>query len=297
MRYFVLFLTVALLAPVLPVFAEDSAPLPVKGAKGFFDSGGEQIYYETYGEGEPVVLSHGLGGNHAIWYQQVPVLALSFRVVVWDQRGFGRSTNTGNSAGPETFVEDLRGLLDHLEIERTHLIGQSMGGWTVLGFAIEHPARVRSVVMADTIGGIYTPAIEAHFDEYIRDRMAAPPQGAQPVGPHPAIGSKIVKRDLAQAFLYEQIGSVAEPPPGNVGMLLRTTQYPADKIAGLTMPFLFVVGTEDPIFPPAVIREAATQVERGRVVEISGVGHSPYFETPELWNEAVIDFLRESTSE
>lgn len=273
------------------VFADDSVVLPLKGPSGFCSSGGEEIYYETYGSGEPVVLSHGLGGNHAIWYQQVPVLAQTYRVIVWDQRGFGRSTNQENKAGPAAFVEDLAALLDHLEIDRAHLIGQSMGGWTVMGFALKYPERVRSLVMADTIGGLYTPKIEADFDEYIRTMMAVSTPDEVPIGPHPALGKEVVKRDLAQAFLYSQIGSVAKPPPANVGFSLRATSYPHDTLAKVRMPVLFIVGEHDPIFPPSTIREAASLIASSRVVEIPGAGHSPYFETPDTWNRVVLEFL------
>ncbi|MCH7960451.1 MAG: alpha/beta fold hydrolase [Candidatus Hydrogenedentes bacterium] len=271
--------------------ADESGVLPLKGPSGFCSSGGEEIYFETYGSGEPVVLSHGLGGNHAIWYQQVPVLAQSYRVIVWDQRGFGRSTNHENKAGPAAFVEDLTALLDHLEIEIAHLIGQSMGGWTVMGFALSHPERVRSLVMADTIGGLYTPKIEADFDEYIRAMQSAPIPDAVPIGPHPALGEDVVKRDLAQAFLYSQIGSVAKPPPANVGFSLRATKYPHDALAKVNIPTLFIVGEHDPIFPPSTIREASSLIAASRVVEIPGAGHSPYFETPDAWNRVVLEFL------
>ncbi len=54
---------------------------------------GEQVYFESVGAGDPVVLSHGNGGTHAVWFQQVVVLAQKYRVITWDQRGFGRSTN------------------------------------------------------------------------------------------------------------------------------------------------------------------------------------------------------------
>jgi len=103
---------------------------------GFMEYEGEQIYYEVTGTGPPVILSHGLGGNHAIWYQQVPALSQDYQVITWDQRGFGRSTNTGGNASPLTAVRDLKALMDHLKIEKAHLIGQSMGGWAVMGFAL-----------------------------------------------------------------------------------------------------------------------------------------------------------------
>ena len=128
-------------------------------ATGFVESDGERIYHEVCGEGEPVVLCHGAGGNHASWYQQVPAFASRYRVITWDQRGFGRSTNRADRSGPRAAVADLRGLLDHLAVDKAHLVGQSMGGWVILGFALAHPERVRSLVFASTTAGIQVPGM------------------------------------------------------------------------------------------------------------------------------------------
>ena len=124
---------------------------------GFVVVGGERIYYESTGSGEVVVFSHGAGGNHAIWVHQTPVFAEKFRVVTWDQRGWGKSTDVRGLAGDsDTAVEDLRRLLDHLDIDAAHLVGQSMGGWAVAGFALRYPERTRSLVLANTYGGLST---------------------------------------------------------------------------------------------------------------------------------------------
>lgn len=124
-------------------------------AEGFLrTSDGEDIWYETAGEGPPLVLCHGLGGNTAVWFQQVPHFADRYRVISWDQRGFGRSSNTEGRHGPVTAVADLRALLDHLGVERCVVVGQSMGGWAALGAALQEPDRVAAVVLASTTGGV-----------------------------------------------------------------------------------------------------------------------------------------------
>ncbi|MFQ5401016.1 MAG: alpha/beta fold hydrolase [Anaerolineae bacterium] len=268
--------------------------LPETGPQGFFTSDDERIYYESYGEGEVVVLCHGLGGNHAIWYQQVPVLAQSYRVVTWDQRGFGRSSNKTGQAGPATATRDLKALLDCLGVDQAHLVGQSMGGWAVAGFALAYPERTRSLILANTVAGIFTPAIKKAFDAFARALAAAPPPHKLPFGHHPAIGQQLTRQNLAQAFLYKQIGSTAEPPPANMPALLQKTAYPLEAVKRLDIPTLFVVGAHDPIFGPEMIREAASLLPNARVIEIPDTGHSPYFEAPQQWNEAVLAFLRET---
>ena len=264
--------------------------LPEIGPHGFFTHENESIYYESYGAGETVILCHGLGGNHAIWYQQVPMLARLFHVVTWDQRGFGRSTNRTQQSGPAAAVKDLKALTDHLNIDRTHIIGQSMGGWAALGFAIAHPKQTRSLVLADTIAGIFTPRIAAAYDA-ARKKRPSPEQ--LEFGQHPAIGNQLTRHNPTQSFLYNQIGSVAEPPPADMRERLRNTAYTLTTVGSLSIPTLFIVGGNDPIFFPATIREAAGHLQRTRVVDIPDTGHSPYFELPEVWNRIVLEFLQD----
>src|SRR5262245_56855635 len=98
-----------------------------------------ELYYEIHGEGPWLVFAHGAGGNHLSWWQQVPVFSTRYRCLVFDQRGWGRSTG---DADPTAFPADLTALLDHVGAERATLVGQSMGGWTVLGCALQNPARI-----------------------------------------------------------------------------------------------------------------------------------------------------------
>lgn len=264
---------------------------PISRATGFVESGGERVYYEVHGEGDPVVLCHGAGGNHVAWYLQVPDFARTYRVVAWDQRGFGRTTNRADQPTPANAVVDLIALLDHLGIARAHVIGQSMGGCAALGLALAQPARVRSLVLADTIGGIWTDLAQREFEAFVR-RAGTLRTDALPLGRHPAIDESLLARDPAHAFLYQQLQSLNDAPPASVPLHLRATAHAPEALARLPMPVLFVVGGRDAIFPPAVIRSAAAQIPGARVVEIPGAGHSPYFEKPREWNEVVLAFLR-----
>src|SRR5450755_3295138 len=90
------------------------------------ESGGETIYFEVTGadEAPAVVLTHGAGGSHAAWFQQVPVLAdAGYRAVTWDSRGFGRSTFSSGVLGTDAAVADLTAVLDRIGIEDAHLVG------------------------------------------------------------------------------------------------------------------------------------------------------------------------------
>jgi 3-oxoadipate enol-lactonase len=262
--------------------------------RGFIESDSEQIYFESWGDGaETVVLAHGMGGSHAVWYQQVPFLAQRYRVVTWDQRGFGRSTNNNGDIGPAPSVRDLQRLLDHLEIDRAHVVGQSMGGWPALGFTIAHPNRVISLTLADTIGGIFTPEIRQTLVEYELQIASGPPPDQLPLGEHPAVGGQLLNEDLAHSFLYSELGSLTDPPSPMVIMpLLMTTDHTA-RAAEVDAPTLFIVGEYDPIFPPLLFQTASEFVSGSEVTVVEETGHSPYFERPALWNDIVAGFLQQ----
>lgn len=255
---------------------------------GFVDTGPERIYYESVGEGTALVLSHGLGGSHAVWYQQVPEFAPDYRVVTWDQRGFGRSTADSGRIGPGPATDDLERVLDFLGIERAHLVGQSLGGWCTMGLALRHPDRVCSVVLADSLGGIWTPEIILLIAEHGRAEL---PPNVPDLGVHPAVDG-LDRRDLTQAFLYQQLSSFFEPPDQAqiIGLMLQDPPD-LDAVKAFERPLLFLHGSEDQLFPPESIRAAAKFVPHAELVEIEGSAHSPYFEDAPAWNAAVRNFL------
>ena len=106
----------------------------------FASINGIELYYEVHGQGPALVFAHGGGGSHLSWWQQVPAFSDSFSVITFDHRSFGLSRDVPDGPGPEAFVQDLVALLDHLEVEKAVLAGQSMGGWTVGCFAAAHPS-------------------------------------------------------------------------------------------------------------------------------------------------------------
>jgi 3-oxoadipate enol-lactonase len=108
---------------------------------GFADSNGEPISYEVVGAGAPLVLCHGAGGNHASWFHQVATFSDRYRVITWDHRAFGRSSSASGVGDPTVSIGYLGALLDAAGADRAHVVGQSMGGWTALGFTLAHRER------------------------------------------------------------------------------------------------------------------------------------------------------------
>jgi pimeloyl-ACP methyl ester carboxylesterase len=262
----------------------------MKRETGFLERDGERIYFECAGDGPPLVFTHGAGGNHAVWFQQLPHFARTRRVVLWDQRGFGRSSARGGPNGPARATADLAALLDHLGIERADVVGQSMGGWAVLGLALARPERVRSLVLADTPGGIDSPELRAAWAEIGR----APAFAVGELGRHPAVAPDFFERHPERAVLYQQLGGFGEPKLADVLPSLVATRHDAAALARLTCPVLLIVGEVDGLFSPDLIRASAKQLPpacAARVALIPRAGHSPYFEEPAEWNRVGDEFL------
>ncbi len=268
-------------------------PVELRWSPGRVDSDGESIYYEVTANpdasprGPTVVLGHGAGGSHAVWFQQVPALAAAgYRVVTWDTRGFGCSSCTTGRLDAAASARDLTCVLDAAGVDDAVIVGQSMGGWWASGFALTAPARVRALVLANTVGGLWTDALRAHFAS-LGTQAAG---GGEQLGAHPALDTGLREHDPALAFLYQQLNTFHSPPMHLVLGALGRDPIAPDTIRALAMPKLWITSSGDPLFPAALVREPADRIG-ARVEVIERAGHSPYFERAEVWNTVLLDFL------
>ena len=247
---------------------------------------GEDIWYETAGTGPALILSHGLSGNAAAWFQQVPYFAREFQIITWDQRGFGRSTNRTRQHGIDAAVADQCAVLDHLDIDHAYVIGHSMGGWVAVGTALADPSRVLALVLACTTAGLPPTHPRPHH----RRRPAIGPSS---LGVHPAIAKTFSSANPELAYLFQALGSFGNRPSNEeFRNIMSSYQFAEDALTALTMPVTFLCGEVDPIMPPAAVRDVATRIPGADVVEVAGAGHSAYFEQPEVWNRTVRGFIR-----
>ena len=247
---------------------------------------GIDLYYESHGEGPALVFAHGRGGNHFSWWQQLADFSDQYQCITFDHRGWGLTENNGsNGINQNGFTEDLRGLLDYLELDKVGLVSQSMGGITNLGFTLRFPERVSALVLSDTTGGIGDPSVVDIL------RNVHPPEDT--LGR--ALSKGFIESEPEKTMLFRQIGLLNPTMPISViSPLFRDPNGPqAAELARVNTPTLLIVGEEDLIFPPHVM-EAATALIPGAVLEVvQGAAHSTHFEQAAHFNRLVHQFLND----
>jgi|KBSMisStandDraft_5_1062788.scaffolds.fasta_scaffold05453_1 pimeloyl-ACP methyl ester carboxylesterase len=250
----------------------------------YVTSGHSKLYYERCGEGAPVVLAHGVGGNHASWFNQVPSFAQHYTTITIDHRAFGNSEDV-EGIGQAGYLDDLLRLLDALQLETVSLIGQSMGGATCAAFACRYPGRVRALVHADSLAGVTLSEPHATTLASTNARTRELSQLERVLGPG------ICREDPEHAFLYLQIASFNSVTLKSVKG--RAPLWSPRELAHTGIPVLFVAGEQDVICPPALIAVMHRDVPGSRLQVIPGAGHSAYFEAPRAFNQHVLKFLAE----
>ena len=243
-------------------------------------------YDDSGGSGVPVVLLHARSGTCESWEPQVPALiARGFRCLNYDRRGAGSSAPDSSSEQPGYAVDDLHGLVEHLRLPPFHLIGTAAGGVVAFDFAISYPSLVRTLVIADTIGGVQDPE---HMD--VQNRLRAPEIDALPIelrelsagyrGSNPEGTQRWI--EIAHTTNWtEHVGSAQK----------RKNAITREALGALRMPVLMVCGEADLLTPPALMRLIAAPIRQHEFKTVSEAGHAAHWEQPEIWNEIVLDFL------
>ncbi len=251
-------------------------------------SGDADIYYEFQGEGDAILFAHGAGGNAGIWFEQMAAFSDGYLCIAFDHRTFARSPADPASASPVQFRDDAMAVLDAVGVERAHLVGQSMGGWTCLRMALDHPERVRSLTMSCTPGGLPNPEPTEPARNLTRD------QGPGSSGVL-ATMSRATAADPVRMQLYQTINSFnTEFSMANLRSLVDPAfAVTAEQVASVGLPVLFVSGKEDPLFPSAQLAGYVPWFPDARIEVVEDAGHSPYFEQPTVFNALLRSFLAE----
>jgi pimeloyl-ACP methyl ester carboxylesterase len=274
--------------------AEPAAPPPRR--VGTLERPGCLVYYEVTGSGPAIVFAHGLGGNHMSWFQQVAHFAPRFTCVTFAHRGFSPSSWLAGGPDPADYADDLAALIAHLGLSEVRLVGQSMGGWTAVEYALRRPASLRAVVLAATTGTIDLRRIR----EPERSRVAAWLRFSEEAsatlfksGVHPAAGMRMVTEQPAMHLLYRHIDDLnaALDKQALHARLFAGRNRAPEELANVACPILFISGDEDVVMPPFAGDAIAAVVPGARVAHIPDAGHSGYFERPAVFNRLLEEFF------
>lgn len=264
--------------------------------RGRVERPGTAIFYEMTGEGPPLVFAHGLGGNHLSWWQQVAAFRDRFTCIAFAHRGFNPSLPVAGQPDPHAFADDLAALADALGLGRFAYVGQSMGGWTGIEFALAHPGRLTGLVLSATCGMI-DPRSSPRSDLARLDRWQAEAGAAiaacRAAGIHVACGARMAAEQPAMHLLYQQVDGLSLGLDKDIVMarLLDSRRRPATDLARIDCPILWVTGDEDIVFPSPAVPALADHCADATHVELPRTGHSGYFERPDAFNAALSAFL------
>ncbi|MBN1436722.1 MAG: alpha/beta hydrolase [Sedimentisphaerales bacterium] len=258
---------------------------------GIIDVYDSSLYYEISGQGPGLVLIHGNMLDSRMWRFNVGQLSRDHTVIAYDMKGYGKSGAKGRHIGAA--VDDLRALLDHLNIEKTVVCGTSMGGVAALHFALLHPERTSGLILVDS--DLSRFAISGEFAEPILATQQALERGD--------------KREAVRIWLdHAMLRDVKNCPAAYELLLEMVNDYewrdwligrgylidpPAlERLDQVTAPTLVMVGERDLQRFHAIAQLLTREIPNCESLVMEGVSHLPNMERPEEFNRLVLDFTK-----
>ncbi|HEX7315591.1 MAG TPA: alpha/beta hydrolase [Pyrinomonadaceae bacterium] len=262
--------------------------------RGIAEVNGASLHFELAGEGRPLVLLHAGICDGRMWDGQFDAFAAQRRVLRYDRRGFGRTTQ---GAGAFTHVEDLKALLSRLNLGRVTLVGCSQGAKIALDLALERPDVVDSLVLvAPAVSGYaYAAPPPPQYEEIERADAAGDVERVNELelqiwvdGPRRSSGEveQVVRELVREMNLAALNASVGEEQPSSVEA--------AGRLNEVSVPTLVVVGDLDTTRTLEAADALAKGIHGARLEVIRGTAHLPNMERPEEFNRIVLEFLNDS---
>ena len=249
------------------LFAQSKMPFGQNPETGKYASiRGFNMYYETYGQGEPLLIIHGNGGSIKDFENQIPFFSKHYRVILADNRSHGKSIDTRDSLSYEMMADDFAALLDHLKIDSANVIGWSDGGINGLLLASRHPKKVKKMAVT---GASLSPDPLKSVDPWTVDFVIKSIDSLQRL---PASAEKNRQLKLNRLLLLEP----------------HITHAVLGKIA---CPTLVIGGDHDVILPHHTL-EIAEAIPLSYLWILPNSGHSTPIFYKDLFNSTVLDFLK-----
>jgi 2-hydroxymuconate-semialdehyde hydrolase len=253
-------------------------------------AGTVKTVYLSAGSGPPVVCLHGGGAGAVTWYPSIGALAEHFHVIAPDLVGYGESDKPKAAYDRPYFAAWLRDLFLALEIPNAHVVGMSLGGAISLQFALENPEMVEKLVLVDSaalpgktsfgflFGLIWSysfPSVAS--SRYVSRYLAARPENIDPdFGPY---SLQVVKKPGGKNVFPQASAAVSAMPEEELRQIQHQT--------------LIIWGEEDRVFPTTTGEAAAQIMPSARLHRIQDAGHIPFLDQPQVFNELLLQFLRE----
>ncbi len=255
---------------------------------------GTTLGYAVEGQGPPIMLLHGFPLNRTMWGPQVGALRERFTVITPDLHGFGESDPPAEPkhTSMDTYAGDVLRLLDALGYDRVILGGFSMGGYVLFRVLARAADRISALVVADSRAG-------ADSDEGRQRRHAAiariRSEGTEGFLTEFVTGLVGPTTKAQRPRIVEAVRRISGSPPGSalIGALSAMAARPDSRplLASVAVPTLVLVGDEDHLTPPDAAREIASGIRGARLVTIPAAGHLSNLEAPEVFNDALLDFV------
>lgn len=268
----------------------------------FTTADGTEIYYNDWGNGRPVILVHGWPLDGDMWSEQAVFLAEhGYRVIAYDRRGFGRSSQPWSGYDYDTMSDDLAGLIDHLELSDVTLVGFSMGGGEVARYLGRHGgAKVAKAALVSAVTpyllktddnptGVDQSVFDGMLDGIKKDRAAF----FGSFGPQFYGNSLLRKRVSAEHLQWtQQIAMLASPRATiECAKAFAMTDFRAD-MAAFTMPTLVIHGTADETVPiDASGRVAARMIAGSKLIEYDDEPHGLHMTAKDRLNADLLAFI------
>jgi pimeloyl-ACP methyl ester carboxylesterase len=265
--------------------------MPITNANGI------ELYYEVHGEGEPMLLIMGLAHNLLSWKKSLPALAEQFKVIIFDNRGTGRSSKPETPYSIELMAEEAKAVLDAVDVDSAHVYGISMGGMIAQRMALKFPERIKSLILGCTTpGGIKQVQPDPDVIMTLLSGASIPTTPLEAAWASvPILYSKYFIENHRDS-IAEHIETMIEiPTPAHGYMqqlqacLAHDTYEELDKI---TIPSLVIHGDADRLIPVENGKMLAERIKDSELYIVPGVGHLYVTEAQKAVDDKVIDFIK-----
>lgn len=256
-------------------------------------AGNHPIYFETYGTGIPIILSAGMGGGGAFWAPQLIELSKRHQVILYDHVGTARSR--GDKPINRTIADmagDIVSVLDHLEIDRAHVVGHAIGGIVGLELAMMQSERLRSVTVVNGWGRA-DAFLRRCFEVRKEILRASGPKAyvrAQPLFLFPPqwIAENAARLDAEESHIVSHF-----PPAGtmNARIEMFLAFDPGERLKTIRTPVLVTTAADDALVPAYLTRELAAVLPNAVLREVSYGAHAFTVVTPDVFNAMLLEFL------